>query len=68
MEGKGRGLEGKGAAGGVCACACWVWRSVNEEHGRGSCLHRPSGYQEEEEEDLLSGQKRGYKGARTLAL
>lgn len=41
-------------------------RGVNEERREGSCLRRPPGYQEEE--DLSSGQKRGYKGARTLAL
>lgn len=44
-----------------------VRRGVNEKRREGSCLQRPPGYQEEEE-DLLSGQKGGYKGARTLAL
>jgi len=43
MEGKGRGLEGKGAAGGVCACRAGFRGVLMRSAGRGAAGRDPQG-------------------------
>lgn len=58
MEGKGRGLEGKGAAGGVCVCP--FGGVLMSSVGRGAVCVDPPGWGEEGQ---LPRKKVGSKGA-----